>query len=371
MERFFFTQTGNVEMIVEGGKPMGGAVVATQVWMKALHDLGQEVILAKYENDKRDVLEKYSWIEICPVFHQNKGIPILRWVSYRLPKFFKAIKLSKCDYLVESIPNWSSFFTGELCRIIKVKQIIRVANDNMLDHRIRLTHSLFERLFIYLAFRRASFILVQNQFQFEKLKTRFPNQKILKVSNPFIINANFLKNKPKMEGYIAWVANFRYQKNLELLYKIALTLKFENFKVAGMPISSIDKETSFFVDKLKSLPNVEFVGLIPRDEILLFFSKSKFLLNTSRYEGFSNTFLEAMITGTPILTTNNVNPDGIIDRFDLGLIYENEEDLELKLNALSETNYLKKSNHGIAYVKENHDHLALGKLLLKFLEISN
>ncbi|WP_113923018.1 glycosyltransferase family 4 protein [Cognataquiflexum aquatile] len=368
MARFFFTQIGNVEMIVKGGKPLGGAVVATQVWMNALHDLGHEVVLANYENDKRDVLEEYSWIEICPVYHQHKGIPVLRWPGYRLPKFFKALKKCNCDYLVESIPTWNSFFVGVLCRILKIKQIIRVANDNMLDHRIKLTHSFFERFFIDLAFRRATFILVQNQFQFEKLTNRFPKQKIVKFSNPFIINTGFLKVKPKMEGYIAWVANFRRQKNLELLYKIALTLPFENFKVAGSPNSSIDKETSFFVDKLKTLSNVEFVGLIPRNEIFLFFSKSKFLLNTSRYEGFSNTFLEAMITGTPILTTNHVNPDGIIDRFDLGLIYENEGDLQIKLNALSEANYMKKSNNCIDYIQENHNHLTLGKLLLEFLK---
>jgi glycosyltransferase involved in cell wall biosynthesis len=370
MSRFFFTQTGNIEMIVEGGRPLGGAVVATHVWMKALHDLGHEVILAKNENDKRDVLEEFSWVEICPVYHPHKGIPVLRWVGYRIPKFFKALKKSNCDYLVESIPTWNSYFIGVLCRILKVKQIIRVANDNMLDHRIKLTHTYFDRFFIDLAFRRASVILVQNQFQYEKLITRFPKQKIVKFSNPFIINTDFLKVKPKMEGYIAWVANFRRQKNLELLFRIAETLPLEKFKVAGLPNSSIDKETSLFVDKLKSLSNVEFVGLIPRSEILLFFSKSKFLLNTSRYEGFSNTFLEAMITGTPILTTNNVNPDGIINRYKLGIIYQNEGDLLLKLKSISSSNYFNTSKNCIDYIQENHNHLTLGKLLLEFLELN-
>ncbi|WP_394334865.1 hypothetical protein [Aquiflexum balticum] len=34
-----------------------------------------------------------------------------------------------------------------------------------------------------------------------------------------------------------------------------------------------------------------------------FLNQAKFLLSTSRYEGFSNTFHESMIVGTPILTT--------------------------------------------------------------------
>lgn len=147
-----------------------------------------------------------------------------------------------------------------------------------------------------------------------------------------------------------------------------MALPNEEFKVAGKPITPLDRETETSLEKLKNLPNVEFVGSVSRDEVLSFFDKSKFLLNTSRYEGFSNTFLESMMTGTPILTTKNVNPDGVIDTFGLVSIYKDENDLKQILNNISETDYLEKSKNCIKYIKNNHDHLVLGKRLMDFIK---
>lgn len=368
MARFFFTQQQNIEMIVKGGTPSGGAVTATLVWMEALNELGHEIIQARAENDNRPILEEFSWIQICKIYDPNKGIPKVRWLTYRLRKYFIALKNIDCDYVFESIPTWTSYFLGLICLVQNKKLILRVANDNILDERFKLTHSIFERKFIFLAFRISSYILAQNNFQYNSLKKMFPRKKILKISNPYIVNRSLKSMEKEYQGYIAWVANFRYQKNPELLYKIASRMTTEDFKVAGKPISTMDKESGGFIEKLKKLPNVEFVGVVRKKEILTFFSKAKFLLNTSRYEGFSNTFLEAMSTGTPILTTHNVNPDGIINRFDLGIIYENEVDLQSKLETLSESSYIKKSHNCLHYIEENHDHLALGRTFLKFLK---
>ena len=44
----------------------------------------------------------------------------------------------------------------------------------------------------------------------------------------------------------------------------------------------------------KFLPNIKFVGFIPRNEISSFLGDAYLLLNTSFYEGFSNTFLESL-----------------------------------------------------------------------------
>jgi glycosyltransferase involved in cell wall biosynthesis len=367
MPKIFFFQIQNMEFLVEGGNPRGGAAVQTLVWMHAFRDLGFEIIQAKFDNDTRPILPEFDWVKTLSIYHPTKNRKRLTWFTYRFPSVFKAIKKSQCDYLYTSIPKWTTFYIGLICRILKVKNIIRVANDNILDERIYLNHSKLDAMYISLAFKTSHYILAQNEFQFNILVNKYPKKRVFKIFNPVIINREFLNPKGIKDGYIGWVANFRFQKNLALLFHIASKLVNEKFKIAGIPLIPMDPETEESYKKLKELANVEFLGNIPKKEILPFFSRAKFLLNTSRYEGFSNTFLEAMLTGTPILSTNNVNPDGIIDQYELGYIYSDETDLGGILASISESDYLEKSKNCIEFVQDNHDHLVLGKKLLEFL----
>jgi glycosyltransferase involved in cell wall biosynthesis len=367
MAKFLFTQYQNVELIVENGNPIGGAVVETMVWVKALHELGHKIIQFQVENDQRKQIPEYKWIELLPVYHLSKGIRWLRWGFYRFPKIYAALKKSNPDFLYESIPSWSSFYVAFFCKLLGIKMILRVANDNMLDNRIKFTHTKFDQVFIAQAFKMADFISVQNEFQYQTLRKRFPKKKIIKIYNPIVIQESNQTKKSEMGGYIAWIANFRFQKNLKLLFEVAKDFPEEKFIIAGVSLSYSDSETNEYLGKLKLLPNVVFAGKVPREEIFNFLSQAKFLLSTSRYEGFSNTFLESMVVGTPILTPTLVNPDGIIDRFDLGITYENVADLKKKLEEISVENYIEKSANCIQFVNKNHDHLVLGKKLIEFL----
>lgn len=371
MKTILFTQSDNIELMVENGNPMGGAVVETLVWMRSLHDLGFRILQFREEGDTRKILPEFDWVEIVPIFNSSKGIKWFRWIFYRFPKTWFAIKKTKPVYVYESIPSWTSYFILKMCHTVGTKFILRIANDNMLDDRLSITHSMFDKFFIYKSLKASDFILPQNSYQLKRLKILFPNIKLLLLQNPYIINHNYLKSKKSKSGFIVWVANFRYQKNLKLLFEIASKLTEEEIKIAGKPVKNIDDESKEYLDKLEKLPNIEFLGTVSRERILDIFCNAKFLLNTSRYEGFSNTFLEAMSTGTPILTTSAVNPDGIIDYFNLGYVYKSPEDLINYLENLDEFNYKQLSLNAIKYICINHDHLKIGKRLVEFLENEN
>jgi glycosyltransferase involved in cell wall biosynthesis len=357
--------------MVVGGNPLGGAVVETFVWMKALHELGYSVIQSRNLGDKRALKPGFDWIKFQPSYDPNKGIKWLRWVSYRFPRYFQHLKNANPDFVYESIPTWSSFFTAIMCKMLGVKLILRIANDNMLDKRILITHTPGRRFLIYRAFGLAEFIFPQNKYQFSRLTEMFPGKRIHLLYNPFVIDAQYLVPKKAMNGYVAWVANFRYQKNLKLLHELAEEFKEYQFKIAGAPLLPLDDETSTYLNKLREMENVEFVGTIGRESILDFFSKAIFLLNTSRYEGFSNTFLEAMATGTPILTSNSVNPDGIIDTYELGLVYSTAEDLRKQIKSVDENVYGRMSNNCCEYINMHHGHIQIGKDFISILENNN
>jgi glycosyltransferase involved in cell wall biosynthesis len=367
MAKFFFFETAVLELIVNNGNASGGAAVQTLMWMDGLNKLGHEVFLASFEDENREIRPCFNYIKIVPIYHTKRGLKIIRWISYRLPNIYNKLKLIEPDYFYESVPFWGSYLFGLICKSLGTKQIIRISNDNLLDDRLKNTASSSHQFFLFLGLKWSDIIFAQNNYQYKILIGKFKNKKIYILKNPIIIQEEFLFPKNNIQGHLAWIANFRYQKNLRLLYKIAKSMPYESIKIAGVPTSHFDDESKEYCAKLKLLENVEFLGKLNRDEIFILLQSAKFLLNTSRYEGFSNTFLEAMVTGTPILTSSMVNPDKIVSKNQLGFVYENVNELVFFLENLSEEKYLQLSKNCQKFVQIEHNHINLTEKLLNYL----
>lgn len=170
---------------------------------------------------------------------------------------YLVFKRIKPDYVYTAIPTWSGFYVGLICKLLGIRHIIRVANDPEVEFSLNPKYPFHHKKLINASYKMADIVLAQNVFQFEILKKRFPKIKISKVFNPIVLDKDFLKTKFQFEGYIAWVANFRYQKNLRLLFEVALLLPLEKVKVVGQTLLPLDEETEFYLDKLKGLKNVE------------------------------------------------------------------------------------------------------------------
>lgn len=82
------------------------------------------------------------------------------------------------------------------------------------------------------------------------------------------------------------------------------------------------KQDAAFWEKTRAraatLPNVEFHPLVPYHTVQEFFHRSHVFVNTSDYEGFPNTFLQAGV-GHSALLSLRVDPDGMIAHEGAGL----------------------------------------------------
>jgi glycosyltransferase involved in cell wall biosynthesis len=367
MSKFLFLDDKIINILRLTDQPSGGAAVQTYGWVRGLSEIDQDVVVLTNLKANETLKEECKNIKLIPLYNKNKGMRWLRWVYYRLPYLYSEIKKTKPDFLYQSVPGWQSFIIGIICRVLHVKYLLRISNDFLVDKRFYRKSSRVHNFLMNLGFMSTHSILCQNEYQYSIIKKRFPNKKVIKITNPVVLKSNTCNSIKNSNGYIAWIGLFQYQKNLKLLHEIATKFTNEKFRIAGSPEPSCDKETLSYIDKLKQLPNVRFVGFLQRGEVLPFLFNAKFLLNTSHYEGFSNTFLEAMIARTPILTSINVNPDSIISKYNLGLVYRDCDDLYTQYLKITTEAYEQMTKNVMNYVFEHHDHKHLSKRLLESL----
>jgi glycosyltransferase involved in cell wall biosynthesis len=367
MARFLFIDEKIINLMQVNEKPCGGSAVQTYGWILGLIEEGQEVFVMTNADEKTVLKEECRNIRIIPMYDFNKGIRWFRWLYYRMPHMYKKIKAAKPDYLYSGIAGWGTLLLAITCRLLNVKYIQRISSDAHLDKRFRESNSAIHQLLMHWGLKMCHHILCQNNYQLLKIRKKFPGKSAIKISNPYYLNNRELANEDHAEGYIAWLGLYRYPKNLKLLYQVASLLKKEQFMVAGKAGSNSDEETSTYLEKLQQLPNVKFSGFLERTQVLPFLAKAKFLLNTSRYEGFSNTFLESWSVGTPVISTVNVNPDSIISNHELGIVYKDVFDLCNKYASVTPQLYELMAENGRQYVAHYHDYRIVARLLLKYL----
>jgi glycosyltransferase involved in cell wall biosynthesis len=367
MARFLFYDDKIINILLREELPSGGAAVQALGWIHGLAEKGQDVYVLTNPAPREALKEGCEHLQLLPLYDEQKGIRWLRWVYYRLPYIYRKIKEVKPDYLYQGTPGWSSFLLGLICQLLGIKYVVRISNDFLLDDRFYKNYGRVHGYFQKLGFKLSYYILCQNEYQFSKIRQEFPGKKAFKISNPIFLKRVEKTDPIQAKEYIAWLGLFQYQKNLKLLYEIAQLLPDEQFAVAGKELPNVDADTKAYLEKLKKLPNVTFIGFLHRDQVLPFLAKAKFLLNTSHYEGFSNTFLEAMSVGTPIITSQKVNPDAIISTYQLGIVYQDAADLQRQHQSLTPQAYKDLSANVLHYVQEHHHYTTLAGRLISLL----
>lgn len=343
-------------LLKDSSHPVGGWAVQLNAWINGLRANGQQVGVLTWKGTNNFVNKKLDF-DLIETYDPDRGIKIIKYFYDYIPTLYKKTVQYKPDVIIQACAGLNTGIMAFIAGRLNIPFIHRCASNIDSPPYYNNKQLKYEQLLYKYGLKKAALILCQNKYQYEGFKKQFPEKPLYILHNPFLRNSDIEISPYENRKYIAWLGVFKREKNLPLLYDIAKQCPKATFKIAGMPGKSMDYATKESLRNLKILSNVEFVGYVQRKQIPIFLSQAIALLNTSHYEGFSNTFLESFSVKTPVIAPEKVDPDCIIANNKLGISVKNNSDFpELIKNLYDDKSRFNEiSERCQEYVYKNHD----------------
>jgi glycosyltransferase involved in cell wall biosynthesis len=291
---------------------VGGESVQHVLLARAWRDLGLDVSIVVRDHGQPRVTA-VDGIRAVAAFNRDSGVRVLRFLHPRLTGLTRAMRDIDADVYYQSpAASWSGVVVW-FAKRLRRRSVLRIASDSdCLKGRQPMRHRRDRWLFDY-GVRHASLIAAQTEQQRELLARHYgvPSEALnIAVETP---DASFAHRK---DVDVLWVGNVRPVKRADLALELARRLPHYRFALVG---GSVPREKAHFeriASEARQLPNVIMTGGVSHREVGEWFDRSRVHVNTSDYEGFPNTFLQAWIRGLPVASF--FDPDGLIERRALG-----------------------------------------------------
>ncbi len=174
--------------------------------------------------------------------------------------------------------------------------------------------------------RHAADIVVQTQDQARMLAKHYQRTHYTLIPNFHPApKEQISKSKPVK---VVWLANLKPLKQPEYFIQLARDLADETdarFIIIGAMQGSREW-TQKLLEDMERLANIDYLGPQSQERVNQILATSHILVNTSQYEGFSNTFIQAWMRQMPVVSLS-VNPDGVFDNHPVGFHAKTAENL--------------------------------------------
>jgi len=297
----------------EEGKAAGGSQRQQYLLSKKLAEMNVDVSIATGGDHKKN--EDVNSIEIwrgCP-----ESISSITHTPLYFLQLFSCMRKIECDIFYIRGTIKLLIPTLLISNFLGKKTIFCVANDvNTSKKGIAKKYGFPYNIVYPLALKRCSAVIAQSHKQKSQLSKEF-NIKSTVIPNGYSIPCsedliNHLHRKT-----VLWVGTSdESQKQPSQLLETAEILSDIKFTMICRPRGDL-KYHSQIKNRAMSLPNVEFIEGVSPESIHAYFNQAALLVNTSKYEGFPNTFLEAWRYATPVVSLH-FDLDGVLSGCSVG-----------------------------------------------------
>ena len=197
-----------------------------------------------------------------------------------------------------------NFFTDTAIK--RANKIIAISNSTKRDI-----------LQLYPKISEEKIAVVHHGFDVERFNGRCTKEEIRKTLKKYKIvnkhqenNANTTSHKPQATSYILYVGAIQPRKNLGILIEAFNTLKKENKNknlklIFAGEIAWKAETTLRAIKKSSNKKDIILTGKVGFQDLAKLYQGAKVFVYPSLYEGFGIPILEAMASGTPVVTANN------------------------------------------------------------------
>ena len=330
MKRICLVGVDNYLMLnpTDRNQSVNGEAVQQVLLAKAFQELGCDVSTIVVAPGNR-INERINGIKVLSAFNRREGIPVVRFLHPRATGVFKALRKADADIYFESPAGVFTGFTAAYCRAKQRKFIFRIASDVDCKPGEQLIKYWRDRKIYEFGLRHADVRAVQSKHQAQLLKRHYGLDSTM-------VNMVLEEPKEKLDGErdidVLWISNVKGVKRPDRLLALAEKLPGTNFTMIGGVVQEERDLYKVIERSATDLPNVNFLGAVPYQEVNQYVARAKVFLNTSDIEGFPNTFLQAWARKVPVVSY--FDPDGIIKNRGLGRRPENESEMRKALREL-------------------------------------
>jgi len=343
---------------------VGGAEVDQILLAKELVRHGFDISFVTFSEGKEDrnSIENADGIKLIKVY--SKGDVTKLGLLSKSHYLWRAMRAADADiYFEEGVSGIVALF----CYLRRRGFAYCIASDEFAVKKSLLGKKLLERIGVRLNARLATVVNAQNDFQAEAFKQNFGKSCFTIPPAYLLSNQVHQKTQPPV---VLWVANIKSPKQPELFLKLAEAIPEVSFQMIG---GAGSEDPLSYYDEIKEsasrISNLKFMGFVPFHAIDQYFQQSSIFVNTSSYEGFPTTFVQAWAAHMPVVSLN-VDPSGIISKNKIGFYSQTFQQMVSDVKRLLDNKDLlsEMSRNARAYVEREHDIKVITARYLKVLE---
>lgn len=267
--------------------------------------------------------------QIVQVGRTNKS-PRFGYIADAVP-LYRALRSLAPDVIYQRVACGHTGIAAHFARRHGARMIWHVAHDSdvmrdsLIDGRNPIRR-LMEKASIRYGIRRAQRIVTQTRHQAELLAENFGRQ-----ADALIPNFQPLPLEPIEKAgsvTVLWIGSLKPWKQPEAFVRLAAACR-DLEAVRFVLIGGGSEGTAWhggLMRQIGAIGNLNYVGAMSQADVNRALAQAHVYVNTSLYEGFPNTFIQAWMREVPVVSLH-VDPDGVLEREQLGGCAGNEQRL--------------------------------------------